>query len=283
MILFFGDGALGNQLFQYFFIKSIEDKKHMIISYNFDDIQNLFNSLENVFNINNKYFKYLIRKVGLPILLFFARFRLISSYKIDSYIENGFKMSDITFTKRRGLFPVIFIYPCYAQSESFFQHSQTAEYKLKELNEKKAVLFIDSIPIYYNKVFVHVRRGDYIHFSVLGNVGVTLPLSYYKKCIKWFQDNIENPFFVFLTDDPEFVECNFESISNKVISRNSQFVDFSIITLCEYGIMSNSSFSWWAAYMMRSRVKVFSPKYWLGWKSKIELPKGIKPSFSEEI
>jgi hypothetical protein len=35
--------------------------------------------------------------------------------------------------------------------------------------------------------------------------------------------------------------------------------------------------------MMQSRGKVFSPKYWLGWKSKVEWPKGIKPSFSEDI
>jgi hypothetical protein len=61
------------------------------------------------------------------------------------------------------------------------------------------------------------------------------------------------------------------------------FVDFAIITLCEYGIMSNSSYSWWAAYLMKNRKKVFSPKYWLGWKSEQVYPLGITPSFADVV
>ena len=33
---------------------------------------------------------------------------------------------------------------------------------------------------------------------------------------------------------------------------NSMFVDFAIMMLCDAGI-SNSSFSWWGAYLMKSK------------------------------
>ena len=41
MILFFGDGRLGNQIFQYSFMRSIEDRDHKIVTWNFEDIVNL--------------------------------------------------------------------------------------------------------------------------------------------------------------------------------------------------------------------------------------------------
>ena len=283
MILSFNDGRLGNQIFQYLFIKSIQGKEQTIVSYNFEDILTLFDSIENVINVQNKYLKLLIRKAILPFLDYSARVKLISSYKIDTCNENGFIVPDVTFSMSNGLLPITYIYPCFAQSESFFKKSDVKHLIFKKPIVEKADEFLALIPNNYNKVFVHIRRCDYLHFSVLGKVGATLPLTYYKNGIKWFEYNLENPFFIFLTDDPEFVEHCFENMPNKLISKNSQFVDFSIMTLCEYGIMSNSSFSWWAAYMMKSRKKVFSPKYWLGWKSEIEWPKGIKPSFSEDI
>jgi hypothetical protein len=282
IIFFFGEGRLGNQLFQYHFIKSIANNDYIIISRNFEDMLALFDSITNIINIQNRILKFLIRQLALPVLDFFARTRLISSYKIDSYNENGFIVPDISYSKNKGLLPIIYIYPCYFQSEIFFKQD-LKNLIIKKIYLEKAQQFLTLIANDYKKVFVHVRRGDYIHFSVLGKIGVTLPMSYYRNRIQWYEENIENPFFVFLTDDPEFVEYCFENIHNKIISQNSMFVDFAIMTLCEYGIMSNSSFSWWAAYMVKNRIKVFSPKYWLGWKSKVEYHKGISPSFAEIV
>ena len=240
MILFFGDGRLGNQLFQYSFIKCIEGKEHTIIACNFEDILEFFDPIQNVINFKNNKIKLLISKFALPLLDFIAQIKLITSYKINTYNENGFIVSDVSYTKRSGLLPIIYIYPCFAQSEIFLKPHSINNLVIKRNYLENAEKFLASIPNHFNKVFVHVRRGDYIQYSALGKTGVSLPISYFRDRIKWYEENIENPFFVFLTDDPDFVECCFDNIENKVISENSNFVDFSIITLCEYGIMSNS-------------------------------------------
>ena len=146
---------------------------------------------------------------------------------------------------------------------------------LKSQHLKKANNLLADIPSNKHKVFVHIRRIDYINESCFGIKGLTLPLSYYKNCIRWFEDNIENPFFVFLSDDTEFVEYCFNDIENKVIFNNEIGVDFAIMVLCKSGIISNSSFSWWGAYLMKERYQVFAPKYWMGYKSHKENPKGI--------
>jgi len=55
------------------------------------------------------------------------------------------------------------------------------------------------------------------------------------------------------------------------------------MTLCEYGIMSNSSFSYWGGYLMKNRKEVLFPKYWLGFKEKRYSPIGIKPTWAKEV
>ncbi len=55
------------------------------------------------------------------------------------------------------------------------------------------------------------------------------------------------------------------------------------MTLCNGAILSPSSFAWWGSYLMKNRDVVFVPKYWLGFKSKVEFPMGIIPDFATEI
>ena len=98
-----------------------------------------------------------------------------------------------------------------------------------------------------------------------------------------FRSYVENPFFVFLTDDPTFVECCFSDIENKTVSKNNMATDLAIMTSCEYGVVSNSSFSWWGAYLMKSRKKVIFPKYWYGWKHKTESHINIQPKWADVI
>jgi len=128
-----------------------------------------------------------------------------------------------------------------------------------------------------------VRRGDYLFEKYLDEVGIDLPRSYFTKAMEAIKKEVENPFFIFLSDDPAFVACCFQDEKNKYISRNDMGVDLALMTLCEYGIVSNSSFSWWGAYLMQNRKKVIFPNYWYGWKQKIASHIDVQPSWAEVI
>jgi hypothetical protein len=84
-----------------------------------------------------------------------------------------------------------------------------------------------------------------------------------------------------MTDDVDYVEKNYSWVKNSTVSRNNMYVDFALMTLCDGGIMSNSSYSWWGAYLSKGRSNTVAPKYWLGFKSRKEYPLGILPSFAE--
>lgn len=283
MILFFGQGRLGNQLFQYVFLRSVEERRNRIVSCNFRELTELFDPIPRMIVIRNRVLGRLLPRLVEPVLNLLARGRLITSYRVGTYDEGGFQVPDMTYKKSPGLLPLVYVYPCFVQSEALFDQEVAMGLHIKAVFLERAAAYLASLPSGCTRVFVHVRRGDFLQFPVLGKKDVTLPESYYRETIEWFEKNVERPFFIFLTDDPVYVGSTFGDIVNKAISNNPMYVDFAIMTQCEYGIMSNSSFSWWGAYMMQNRRKVFAPRYWLGWRSRVEYHKGIAPSFAEQV
>jgi hypothetical protein len=181
-----------------------------------------------------------------------------------------------SYSYKKGLLPLTFVESHFFQSEKFFDFSKF-DLNLKVKLVKEAQKIIKEIPSEHDLVFVHLRRGDYLFEQYLNKRGIDLPPQYYFTAIKKLEKEVENPFYIFLSDDPCFVEVCFKDIKNKYVSRNSMGVDFALMTMCEYGIVSNSSFSWWGAYLMNNKKKVIFPKYWFGWKHKVDSHIGIQP------
>ena len=130
---------------------------------------------------------------------------------------------------------------------------------------------------------MHIRSNDYKDHNVCGK-STLLPMNYYKDQIKWFIQNKKDCFFIFLGDETKSLSQEFQFIENKMISKNQHFgTDLVLMTQCCSAILSASSFSWWGSYMMKERDTVFAPKYWLGFRSKIEYQAQGVPSYSKEV
>lgn len=279
MIFFISDGRLGNQLFQYAFLVTIAKENEKIFAINMEQL------LEG-FDIENKNFKciklgkytlFLLKKYIKPYILdLLIKFRIFTHIKQKR--RDGFPLP--LFEKQKGILNITIVNTDFYQSEKLFDPNKL-KLQLKSKYIKAAQDFLRKIPENFTKVFVHIRRGDYVSEVFLGERGIVLPKRYYENAMKKISDEVENPFYVFLSDDPAYVEDCFSNLTNKIISYNNMYVDLAIMSLCEYGIISNSSFSWWGAYLMKKRKKVIFPKYWYGWKSKVEFPVGIFPDWAE--
>ncbi len=290
MIIFFSGGRLGNQIFQYAFIKSILKNNEKIIVSGFEDLIDIF-EIEDIINIprKNRYIRGLVFKIISPLLSLIGSVRLITKIEIDYDDVKGFeyikpRRESTTYTEKKGLFNFIrFIKTGYFQSESFFRKEVTENFIIKSEYMRAADDFLSDVPVEAHKVFVHLRRGDYKEFRILGK-STLLPISYYKNQIAYLMKNFENCFFILLSDEPEFIEIEFNYLKNKKISlKNDPGTDFAIMTKCTSGILSTSTFGWWASYLIKDRKTIFAPKYWMGFNSKIEFPKGAVPSFAEEV
>jgi hypothetical protein len=116
----------------------------------------------------------------------------------------------------------------------------------------------------FETVVVHVRRTDYLNSNSLHHV---LDVEYFLKGIEILKNNIRTPFFLFISDDIKWVKDNFDFIANsnyKIIESHDAFFDFTLLRMAKHVIISNSTFSWWGAFLNEySNKKVVAPIKWL--------------------
>lgn len=104
---------------------------------------------------------------------------------------------------------------------------------------------------------IHVRRGDYLKFS---HVHFLQPLDYYKKGI----ETIKADYYLFFSDDLQWCKENFKG-SNYYFIEDKDYVELFLMTKCDHNIISNSSFSWWGAWLNENKNKVvIGPNKWFG-------------------
>ena len=103
---------------------------------------------------------------------------------------------------------------------------------------------------------LHIRRTDYLNSSVLNQ----LDLNYYKKALQYFDESI--PVLVF-SDDINWCESQeiFRNDRFIIIKSNNTYIDLCLMSLCDYHIIANSSFSWWGSWLAKSK-KTICPKDW---------------------
>lgn len=105
---------------------------------------------------------------------------------------------------------------------------------------------------------IHIRRGDYLKNP---NFHSVCPIEYYKKAM----ENIGDSYFIFISDDMNWVKDNFKGNNVIYSTFNDEIDDLTLMTLCDNNIIANSSFSWWGAYLNRNKnKKVIAPKEWFG-------------------
>jgi len=171
----------------------------------------------------------------------------------------------------------------YLQTDKYFKHIEKeikADFKFKQ----KHVDASQKWRSYFNQdvIGLHVRRKDYLWKNVHQTtpcITIDEDMGYYDKCLQSLPKNI--PVMVF-TDSKKWCRSNdyFKHKRFRIINGNT-FTDLYLMTLCKYHIISNSTYSWWGAYLSESN-KILAPKRWYGNQSlaeemsKSQIPEGGK-------
>lgn len=268
------EGRLGNQLFQYAFIYATAKK--LGTSFYIDK------SIENFipgkyFTVKQDYFAPLDRFVFsiMGYKNFFSFYAKRAFYRNLEYllfrhkktvIDNKEHPSDaLNKIKNRCM------YEGYFQSEKYFEAFKDDIKKVFTLKKKYIDAFNDiatGISADKKKIVVHIRRTDYVGLEV------SLPLAYYKKALDAV--NHEEAICIFVSDDQQYIEKHFSYVDNKYVSCNSEIIDLQFLMNADVCILSNSSFSWWGAWLNNNVNKqVIAPNNWLGYKKGYEYPNGV--------
>ncbi len=108
-------------------------------------------------------------------------------------------------------------------------------------------------------VSIHVRRGDYL---TSGDAYYQLGMDYYNYCISLFP----NCHFLVFSDDPEWCRENFPKNEYfTIIEGNKDILDLALMRTCKHFICSNSTFSWWGAWLGEDEgTRIIFPQEWFG-------------------
>ena len=108
-------------------------------------------------------------------------------------------------------------------------------------------------------VIMHVRRGDYFHKGAEHH-GILTP-AYYKRAMALFPD----AFFIVVSDDPAWCREQPWLSGTVILEESDECVALHFMTKFSNYILSNSSFSWWAAWLSTANKKrVIAPDTWFG-------------------
>lgn len=124
-----------------------------------------------------------------------------------------------------------------------------------------------------NSVCVSVRCGDFFSPQLKGNFYVCTP-QYFQKAISIIMSHVENPTFVFFSDDIKWVKRNLPVVDAPCYYESGKdpvWEKLRLMYSCNHFIISNSTFSWWAQYLGQREGKiVISPSRWYAnshWRS----------------
>lgn len=131
-----------------------------------------------------------------------------------------------------------------------------------------------------NSVAVSIRRGDYVN-AKNKSVFCYLSDSYYIEVIKQAKENIDDPHFYFFTVDyPDGLPHTFGLDPSEYTCLGKEYIGkrfttyLRLLSICKHNIISNSTFSFWGAYLNKNVSKhVFFPTKWMYDKQDFDAPK----------
>lgn len=106
---------------------------------------------------------------------------------------------------------------------------------------------------------IHVRKGDYVNNWNYHNIRI----DYYKRAIELM--NKETDSFLVFSDDIEWCKTIMNLPKVNFIEGEPDYIDLFMMSLCTHNIITNSTFSWWGAFLNnKDGKKIIAPNKWFG-------------------
>lgn len=185
------------------------------------------------------------------------------------YSKNIFRKVDFTdeYDDNRNYNPLVpsddkhSMYVGYYQSEEYFEkYSELIKFLFEPTYDFIKEIY-QKLPFLNEEVTViSVRKG----YDYLGNSGYhpTISLEYIYEALKYIPDNQH---YLIMSDNIEWCKENIKLENSSFCEGFLPHEQMWIMSLCHHYVISNSSFSWWGAYLSRNVDKVVvAPETWFG-------------------
>lgn len=286
-------GGLGNQLFQYAFLRALQlEYDHNEVYADFSFYRNITNDSVRMPRIEQ--LQVVLNHAGAEILknacifnhdanpnLLKSRIKVFLERKLNRqyYYEPDRSVQDV------GNLLDYTYFDGYWQSWRYLvgiEQQLKSEIVPRKAFSEKTIKTIDRAKD-SESVFVGIRRGDYLATSWAkkhyGNFGQ----EYFDKAIQIIKETVSNPVLYVFSNDIPWVKDNIkfdgEVRYREDDDQTSDIEELFIMSSCKHAIIVNSTFYWWGAWLIDNPDKIIvAPKDWFADGSPIDIvpPNWIK-------
>lgn len=155
------------------------------------------------------------------------------------------------------------------QTEKYFAGAEAevrAAFRFKPSGNEAIAKAREAI-LHSNAVSLHVRRGDYLLPKFAKFYGAT-DVSYYEKALAYIAERVTSPKIFVFSDDiawcKEHIKTPFPlTFMGDDTAGAKASGHLELMSLCKHNIITNSSFSWWGAWLNENPGKiVIAPQRW---------------------
>ena len=267
-------GGIGNQMFQYAMGKSLGLKNNIPILYSdtFNQYSYTFPKIQDIFDLNIEY----AADIQMTSMYSFMRYSFIRrlSGKVCKIIGKQLFPGCI-FDLHSGYSPIelmedrqAYYLHGYWQSENYFTDFKAQILEDFTFRKTRSLSEIDSsFEDVEVKVGVHIRRGDYVSNSKAASKLNSQPLKYYTDYMSMYRRKFPNCIFYVFSDDIQWARNElsllFEGTRFCEGEKMNAASDLQMLSQCDHFVLSNSTFSWWGAYLSKAvNPIVVYPKIW---------------------
>ena len=256
-------GGLGNQLFQYAFGRSLSIHLSRKIYLDVSDYKFQNHRVARTYDLDSFQIKArrieTLSEINKP--LFLLNFRR-KKQDFNHFLERGFAYDSNVFQTKTST-----IFDGYWQSFKYFETIKSILQSEIVLKNTQRLHFEHRFNPFKgkSKVAVHIRRGDYITDSTTLEIHGVCDSSYYERAISDFRSRLVNVHFFLFSDDISSVkkELGESKDFTYVDFLDNHLEEFEFMKQCDHFIISNSTFSWWAAWLSdHSQKHIIAPVRW---------------------
>ena len=182
----------------------------------------------------------------------------------NDFINNIFRKLDFLIDHPNDIISnKVTVYTGYFQDETYFNKYSEAIKSLFSPTKEFINRIRTEIPVIFEKkvTVVNVRRGDYLHYP---NYHPTVSPEYIIKALNQIPTTEH---VLVASDDIPWCKENIKGTKGVItyLEGWKSHEQLWIMSMCHNFVISNSSFSWWAAYLSRYPGKiVIAPETWFG-------------------
>lgn len=271
MIIIKIQGGLGNQMFQFALGLGLLEKTNQEIKFDLSGLDPLKGVTERFFGLNKFNIEIPVASAS-EIKLFtqekrhhlLTKIKRIFGLRVPRYIIDTHFFNPKIFDTTDDAY-----LDGYWQTEKYFPDNKEATQKVfaPRLPLSKSAKMITG-KINNESVSIHIRRGDYVTNKKVAAVLGICKLSYFQEALSIATKDFVNATIFVFTDDIKWVKENLK-VSHSIIFVSGgdngleDFEEIILMSKCNRHITSNSSFSWWGAWLdQRDDKMIIAPKQW---------------------